>query len=1090
MKFGKYLEGRQLELPEYNGHFINYKALKKLIKQLSVPVASSSGTIHILDDIDESIIHQRLRQNKASFFFKVERELEKVNEYYLEKESNLRIRLDTLQSRYEEYKKRGKLTSKKSVSYKHLRDGIKKFQRDLAQLEQFVELNRTGFSKVLKKWDKRSHSHTKDFYLATVVSVQPVFTRNEVSKLNDTTLAILMELDEISNDESLIFYSETTTTQASSRHSGIDQTVTIPSTRVSTSQSTVSSAIDLFDTEMEIESWYLEALSIGRLKDEHPKFELLKTFVQHKVQDFVNDHIPQGRIDKNLIIRESLTKIFLLLVSSTIDDDSLHVFFQNGSENIDLSYSDEEELVFSRRNVFHEAAICESQSRVFVLGEAITQCQQSLLPQESLRKLLNARDIHGRTPLHYACELGKMELVQLLVQSQMLDSVDVLDNDSKTPLILAITRNHIDITKTLLVNAGANPSPEINEFSRPQFSPLNVACAHKNLDAVKLILEIGKIDLTKVRDSQGLCPLHIVAKNAGDAQLIELLVSHGADPNSIDGFNQWTPIFYAIQEGHTSTVEELIKNGARLNLTDDDNLSPIYYALWEGHLSVLNVLLKHAHPYSADVMTSLKMPSSNLLPEDTLSVSDSLHDIPDFALPPPIIPLRKYGHNFLERKIFVKLLFKPGSESILLNKEDEMVLSSPGRITLTSNVSDIIPRNIILPIEDDEDRVVMFQIDSLDNFSIDFEVFPAFGTRIIAKTSAVHLLFQNYLNSSKNDGHIILPLFDSRLKNVGELICDYQLIFPFNGKPLEITKYDTYWKSTSSGEPGKEGDQFVTSSSLSGKYITVVAFALNDGTLVVTPDKVITVGTTKLFLCDLNQSQLESLSGFKLEDVPEINSESELKHLLKVRFMSLKVLLSKIPVNFQLDIEVCFPTKCEIESIPVKLTPQNNINGFVDSVLTATFEHVRDLRHHGLTRSIVFSSCNPRVCSVLNWKQPNYPVLFHMNGIKKLGNNFVKDTPHHLKYLALDQDKISYKDPCSRCIREAVQFSSNNNLLGIVVPYDLLCISKNLIDQIRRNGLLLIGSMFPDENIQEWMEEDINGIKTAADLEFKGSIDM
>ena len=341
-----------------------------------------------------------------------------------------------------------------------------------------------------------------------------------------------------------------------------------------------------------------------------------------------------------------------------------------------------------------------------------------------------------------------------------------------------------------------------------------------------------------------------------------------------------------------------------------------------------------------------------------------------------------------------------------------------------------------------------------------------------------------------SDGHIILPLFDSRLKNVGELICDYQLIFPFNGKPLEITKYDTYWKSTSSGEPGKEGDQFVTSSSLSGKYITVVAFTLNDGTLVVTPDKVITIGTTKLFLCDLNQSQLESLSGFKLEDVPEINSESELKHLLKVRFMSLKVLLSKIPVNFQLDIEVCFPTKCEIESIPVKLTPQNNINGFVDSVLTATFEHVRDLRHHGLTRSIVFSSCNPRVCSVLNWKQPNYPVLFHMNGIKKFGNNFVKDTPHHLKYLALDQGKISYKDPCSRCIREAVQFSSNNNLLGIVVPYDLLCISKNLIDQIRRNGLLLIGSMFPDENIQEWMEEDINGIKTAADLEFKGSIDM
>ena len=46
MKFGKYLEGRELELPEYNGYFMDYKALKKLIKQLSLPNGSlSTGTI-------------------------------------------------------------------------------------------------------------------------------------------------------------------------------------------------------------------------------------------------------------------------------------------------------------------------------------------------------------------------------------------------------------------------------------------------------------------------------------------------------------------------------------------------------------------------------------------------------------------------------------------------------------------------------------------------------------------------------------------------------------------------------------------------------------------------------------------------------------------------------------------------------------------------------------------------------------------------------------------------------------------------------------------------------------------------------------
>lgn len=34
-----------------------------------------------------------------------------------------------------------------------------------------------GFRKILKKWDKRSRSTTKELYLARQVEVQPVFNR-------------------------------------------------------------------------------------------------------------------------------------------------------------------------------------------------------------------------------------------------------------------------------------------------------------------------------------------------------------------------------------------------------------------------------------------------------------------------------------------------------------------------------------------------------------------------------------------------------------------------------------------------------------------------------------------------------------------------------------------------------------------------------------------------------------------------------------------------------------------------------------------------------------------------------------------------
>jgi len=38
--------------------------------------------------------------------------------------------------------------------------------------QQFIEINATGFRKILKKWDKRSKSQTKELYLARQVEVQ------------------------------------------------------------------------------------------------------------------------------------------------------------------------------------------------------------------------------------------------------------------------------------------------------------------------------------------------------------------------------------------------------------------------------------------------------------------------------------------------------------------------------------------------------------------------------------------------------------------------------------------------------------------------------------------------------------------------------------------------------------------------------------------------------------------------------------------------------------------------------------------------------------------------------------------------------
>ncbi|KAL4783233.1 SPX domain-containing protein [Aspergillus varians] len=150
MKFGKQIQRRQLDLPEYAASFVNYKALKKLIKQLSAtPTIPAQSSVAIPQNASEA--QAALRANKEVFFFRLEREIEKVNTFYLQKEAEFSQRLKTLVDKKRVVQSRTVTKSKAPANLVALLEGFQQFDGDLNKLQQFVEINETAMSKILKK---------------------------------------------------------------------------------------------------------------------------------------------------------------------------------------------------------------------------------------------------------------------------------------------------------------------------------------------------------------------------------------------------------------------------------------------------------------------------------------------------------------------------------------------------------------------------------------------------------------------------------------------------------------------------------------------------------------------------------------------------------------------------------------------------------------------------------------------------------------------------------------------------------------------------------------------------------------------------
>ena len=181
------------------------------------------------------------------------------------------------------------------------------------------------------------------------------------------------------------------------------------------------------------------------------------------------------------------------------------------------------------------------------------------------------------TPLHYACQHGRVDVAQQLI-THCKYSIESKDGKGHTPLHTAAQYGQVSTLKYLLHNLFID---EILSLSLKFDSTL----AH----TLAFMFQLKLLDRHK--DRIGNTPLHTACVH-GQLDIVQLLTHEiGCDPNNTNS-EGLSCLHLASQHGHLPLVRYLIEEvGSDVTLEDEHGRSPTYLAAGGGHLDILKYLI-------------------------------------------------------------------------------------------------------------------------------------------------------------------------------------------------------------------------------------------------------------------------------------------------------------------------------------------------------------------------------------------------------------------------------------------------------------------------------------------------------------------
>ncbi len=254
----------------------------------------------------------------------------------------------------------------------------------------------------------------------------------------------------------------------------------------------------------------------------------------------------------------------------------------------------------SKRNPIHYCCAGGSAESLQILLE---------LCGERKAELINARDNHGTTALHFACEFNFAEVVRMLLANGA--SCEIQNDAGLFALHTAAKKGN----QSLEVLLALPKSLLVDTRDSEGLSPLLIACLHGNDMAAATLLDAGAD--AKLIDEEGIGAAHACVES-GNARLLKLVVEKGGASVSCVDKSGSQALHLAAASGNVPCLEVLMHlDKIDLNAVDMERESrtALHLAAAGGHAQFVEMLVRdsrvHVNARNAAGQTALHLASMN-----------------------------------------------------------------------------------------------------------------------------------------------------------------------------------------------------------------------------------------------------------------------------------------------------------------------------------------------------------------------------------------------------------------------------------------------------------------------------------------------